>query len=248
MGAEVDAQFNGSSAFSIATIFRHRTLTEMLLGAGASIKSALRNLEPLDAKNPTLQMGRFLKQTALCHAAATGNEMMVRELLGIGVDVDGSSEPDLTPPLHLAAESGRINVVRLFLAANADPTKEDHLGRTVHYYAQRGGSRTIAEELKHEIERINKVMRLALYHTVGGGRTEVKWVEISRQTTDYILFSHILNEYKSTRRRRWWQYSLKGFQGVCFVEVRQNFLPAKLRKVISHIAFREQAHHWMVPQ
>lgn len=139
-----------------------------------------------------------MKQTALCHAAATANEMMVRELLDIGVDVDGSSEPDLTPPLHLAAESGQINVVKLLLAANADPTKEDHLGRTVHHYAQRAGSRIISEELTYGIERISKLMRLALYYTVGGGRTEVKWVEISRQTMDRIMFSNILDESKST--------------------------------------------------
>lgn len=45
-GAEVGAQFNGSSTFSIATVYRHETLMERLLAAGASIKSALRNLEP----------------------------------------------------------------------------------------------------------------------------------------------------------------------------------------------------------
>ena len=39
--------------------------------------------------------------------------------------------------LHVAAESGRLEIVRLLLAANADPTAKDSLGQTARERAAR---------------------------------------------------------------------------------------------------------------
>jgi len=161
---------------------------EVLFAAGASIEAALKTLEPLDAQNPNFEPGKFLRQTAICYAAATANETMVKELIDAGADVNWSSEPDLKTPLLFAAESGRNNVVRALLAANADPTKEDELGRTAYEYAEKAGSQSEVEEIKREIKLFNKEFRLALYYTIAGGRTEVKGVDITMRTMDHSLF------------------------------------------------------------
>jgi hypothetical protein len=160
------------------------------------------------------------------------NETMIKELIDAGADVNGSSEPDLKTPLHFAVESGRLNVVRALLAANADPTKEDELGRTASEYTEKAVSQLEAEEIKREIKLYNKEFRLFLYYTIARGKTKVKWVEITRRTMDYTLFSHILTSYKRSRRNGWWQYSLKGFRGLCFVEVSHCYPLPKLSKEV----------------
>jgi ankyrin repeat protein len=231
-GADVNAQSNNFTALSLATVNRNRFLMEILLAAGGSFHAALRIVEPLDAQSPDTGPGKFLKQTAICYAAGTANETMIKELIDAGADVNGSLEPDLKTPLHFAVESGRLNVVRALLAANADPTKEDELGRTASEYADKAVPQSEAEEIKREIKLYNKEFRLFLYYTIAGGKTEVKWVEITRRTMDHTLFSHILTSYKKARRNGWWQYSLKGFRGLRFVEVSHCYLLPKLSKEV----------------
>ncbi|RDW58305.1 hypothetical protein BP5796_12235 [Coleophoma crateriformis] len=110
----------------------NEVITELLLVAGASFKSALGTAGSAGAKD-------FLIQSALYYAAAAGDEEMAKVLVSAGANVNKVSRRDLKAPLHLAAESGQIGVVTVLLDENADPTMEDQLSRSPLYYASRAG-------------------------------------------------------------------------------------------------------------
>lgn len=228
-GADVNACFNKGSALSTATLHRDKSMMETLLAAGADIKAASKDLKSLDTKIPSLKPGNFLTQTAQCYAATTGNEAMVQELLKTGVDLNNSLELDSSPSLHLVAGSGRIEVVRTLLAAGANPAKKDHVGRTVHDYAEKARSQKV-KEVENEVARFSPVLRLHTYLTLVGGKTKRKHVEISRRTNDHVSFSDILEIYKSTQSGKMGEIFLERVSECYFCQGKSDFLTQSFDK------------------
>lgn len=206
-GADVNVMAGGNSALSLATKCRDSDLLELLLASGANVEIALQTLDSVDDQI-------YLKQHALDYAAAAGNQNMVKILISAGADVNYASKSDLRVPLHLAAESGQIDMVTTLLDANADPTKEDSLSRNVLYYASLGGSTSIAQTLESAIGHYNKGFNFGLCYRANTGGLLVHKVQMTKRMSDYILLSDILHAYKQRRCQGLRRYSLKGLQGV----------------------------------
>jgi ankyrin repeat protein len=212
-GADVNLTAGSVSALSLTTQCRNGDLLELLLASGANVEKALQTLDSIDDRF-------YLKQNALDYAAAAGNQDMVKILISAGADVNHASKSDLRVPLHMAAESGQIDVVTALLDANADPTKEDSLSRTVLYYASLAGSTSIAQILESAIGHYNKGFKLGLCYRANTGGLSVHKVQITKRISDYILLSDILHAYKQRRCQGLRRYSLKGLQGVKPVKVK----------------------------
>ncbi|KAJ6097022.1 ankyrin 2-3/unc44 [Penicillium sp. IBT 16267x] len=212
-GADVNLTAGSVSALSLTTQCRNGDLLELLLASGANVETALQTLDSIDDRV-------YLKQNALDYAAAAGNQNMVKILISAGADVNHASKSDLRVPLHLAAESGQIDVVTALLDANADPTKEDSLSRTVLYYASLAGSTSVAQILESAIGHYNKGFKLGLCYRANTGGLSVHNVQITKRISDYILLSDILHAYKQRRCQGLRRYSLKGLQGVKPVKVK----------------------------
>ncbi|KAI9862356.1 MAG: hypothetical protein M1813_004832 [Trichoglossum hirsutum] len=226
----VDVNAKGDQFFplSLAAINRNKTVMEVLLAAGASIQAALDTLGSLDAQ-------AFLKQTALCYAAAVGKETMVQELIAIGVDVNDSSKPDLKTPLHFASEYGHISVLTALLEANADPTKEDQLSRTPLHYAGKSGSQLVVQRLRRAIYLHDRVFELGICYRIHSGGNAVHLIHVTRKMKDYSLLSDILHAYELKRCRGWRKYSLKGLRRVDSVEYKRISLHPHHQSVMTKI-------------
>ncbi|KAJ5305108.1 uncharacterized protein N7443_004768, partial [Penicillium atrosanguineum] len=161
-GADANLTAGSVSALSLATQSRNGDLLELLLVSGANVETAL---QPLDSTDDQA----YLKQNALDYAAAAGNHNMVKILISAGADVNHASKSDLRVPLHLAAESGQIDVITALLDANADPTKEDSLSRNVLYYASLAGSTSVAQILESAIGHYNRGFKLGLCYRANTG-------------------------------------------------------------------------------
>ncbi|KAG9683641.1 hypothetical protein KCU95_g12997, partial [Aureobasidium melanogenum] len=87
----------------------------------------------IDAIDLLLQNGARLEHSgALAAAARLGNEPMTRRLLdrGARLENDGYSLGARTTPLHVAVESGRLEVVKILLQNGADSTAINASGAT----------------------------------------------------------------------------------------------------------------------
>lgn len=213
-GADINVTANGVCALSLSTQYRHEDIMQLLLGCGANVETALQALNLADDQ-------MYLKQSALDYAAAAGNHHMVKAMISAGAEVNHASKSDLKVPLHLAAESGQIDVVTTLLDANADPTKEDSLSRTVLYYAGLSGSTLIAQTLETALGPYIKGFELGLCYRANNGELSVHKVQITKRMSDYILLSDILHAYKQKRCQGLRRYSLKGLQAVKPIKVRQ---------------------------
>ncbi|KAJ5646950.1 hypothetical protein N7490_003322 [Penicillium lividum] len=212
-GADVNVTAGGVSPLSLATECRNDNILELLLTSGANVETALQTLDSVDDQI-------YLKQFALDYAAATGNQQMMKIMISAGADVNHASKSDLRVPLHLAAESGQIDVVTTLLDANADPTKEDSLSRTALYFAKIANSASIAQALESAIGHYNKGFKLGLCYRANTGGFLVHKVQITKRMSDYTLLSDILYAYKQRRCQGLRRYSLKGLQSVKPVKVK----------------------------
>ena len=87
-------------------------------------------------------------RTALHHAAATGDPLLVRSLIQRDADLDASA-PDMhdTTPLHVAVDCRWVDVVGVLLDNGADVDKPDAAGATPLHYAAQDGIEPIARLL-----------------------------------------------------------------------------------------------------
>ena len=80
-------------------------------------------------------------------AAAVGDAARVRALLDADVAALRGRSDDGWTALHLAAHFGHVEVVRLLLAAGADPETGNHEGQTPADVARQAGRAAIADAI-----------------------------------------------------------------------------------------------------
>lgn len=105
-GANVHATAGGESALSTAVQSGREELFDLLLSKGAPLTGALRA------------------------AALMGKRDVVARLLELGAEVDETAGQFAWTPLANAAEAGHAEIVRMLLAAGADPNHKDWMGKT----------------------------------------------------------------------------------------------------------------------
>jgi ankyrin repeat protein len=100
--------------------------------AWASRNDRLEALDALLARGARLEANVY-RGTALMWAAATGRVAAVQRLIELGADPNerstfgGPEHGEGTVPLHLAAQAGHLEVIRVLLEAGADRTVRDAL-------------------------------------------------------------------------------------------------------------------------
>lgn len=92
--------------------------------------------------------------TPLHYAAAGGHEAMVGLLIERHAYIDAES-PNRTTPLMLAARQKHEPVVRLLVAAGADPTVRNSAGLGAADYAQRSDNKALADWLRAKSVEFN---------------------------------------------------------------------------------------------
>jgi uncharacterized protein len=90
---------------------------------------------------------KFERRSALDHAVTLGYEDKVRVLLQKGADPNLPEEPDpadegrfITPLIEATRNDARLGIIKLLLAAGANPNQCDDLGMTPLMYAASSGA------------------------------------------------------------------------------------------------------------
>lgn len=115
---------SGMTAFSVAMEGGRKVVS--LLIAEACVLRGIYN-EDKDLILESIKRGAYVNiptpggWTALVYAATVGDYELASELLALGADVN-RAENDGWTPLHFAAHNNRIDLVDLFLKADANPT------------------------------------------------------------------------------------------------------------------------------
>ena len=86
--------------------------------------------------------------TALQQAAAHGQTAIANLLIQAAADVNLAEDIDHSTPLHLAAEFGHVEVLRLLLQAGAQPEELDTYGHSPAEKATEYGHAEVARMLK----------------------------------------------------------------------------------------------------
>jgi ankyrin repeat protein len=168
-GAGVQARDgHGWTALMAATHGNHPAAAALLIAAGADV-NARDNLKDtpylfagaegrLEILRLTLKAGADLKSTnrfggtALIPAAEKGHIENVRELLTTAIDVNHVNKLGWTALMEASMKKGRgpvhTEIVRLLLAAGADPNLPDHRGVTPLAHAEKAGNTEIAALLR----------------------------------------------------------------------------------------------------
>lgn len=118
------------TALHLAAEAGHKAMAELLLERGALI-------------NSTDKYGR----TALFLAVANGYQAVARSLISHGADVQLPNFQSAASPLHIAAQSDNLAMVRLLLESKADINSADSSGMTPLMSAVTGNRLEIAEFL-----------------------------------------------------------------------------------------------------
>jgi ankyrin repeat protein len=110
-----------------------RLLKASLGGDAASVASLLSRGASSDARSPGTRW------TPLMCACASVSVETARALLDNGARVDDVAA-DGRMALHVSAQAGDVELIRLLLSRGADPARRDHYGETPRACAERGGA------------------------------------------------------------------------------------------------------------
>ena len=94
--------------------------------------------------NPTLKNNNG--DTLLHYAARGGNDVIIQNLLSLGLDIDSRGINGITP-LMIAACEGRLDAFSVLIERKSNPTLKDNNGQTLLHYAARGGNNVIIQKL-----------------------------------------------------------------------------------------------------
>jgi ankyrin repeat protein len=131
-GADVNWKLNGGPPLDQAAMNAQKTMVELLLSRGADVNALTRS-----------------GGTALLTATRGGFQAVVEVLLAHKADVNAhfTTINQTLTPLHLAAEKGYANLIKLLLAAGANPNVENSEGQTPLSYAAENGYLEIVKML-----------------------------------------------------------------------------------------------------
>jgi ankyrin repeat protein len=130
LGADVDAEREGSTALTFAARTGKPVIARLLLANGAAV-------DPRDADG----------KTPLLWAVERAAAEVVEALLANGADIGIVDEQTGRSLLHLAAFSGSVDVVSVLLSHGLAVDATDGNGKTPLYYAARYGHQSVANQL-----------------------------------------------------------------------------------------------------
>ena len=128
-GAKVNEFSNGWSALIEAADEGAIKSMKLLLDAGADVNYYRSPMSP----------------TAASMAASEGHIECLKTLDQYGADLNGNGSS--APPLHMAAEEGKLYIVKYLLGKKVDVNKKNALGQTALMYAASEGKLEVAEVL-----------------------------------------------------------------------------------------------------
>jgi len=150
----------GASALLHAAVFGMTDVLDLLVAAGARIRSPTEAAAAGDMRNwPIAQVDDHERVLALIMASDHQRLRVIDELLAAGTPIDAVDPQWKRHPLRLAAEHGRPASARLLLERGADPTLRDEKGRTAldlcqgeHRYLPGPGHDAVAALLRAAID------------------------------------------------------------------------------------------------
>lgn len=124
------ADMHGSTALLEAVKNGHENTASLLLQHGAQ-----------------LCMKETLAASNLCQAVFDGDILLLKRLLGAGIQVN-AADYDKRTAAHIAAAEGNVAAIRVLAENGADLTLQDRWNNTVQHEAQRSNARQLLEYLK----------------------------------------------------------------------------------------------------
>jgi ankyrin repeat protein len=154
-GADVEAAANnGGTPLHLASFGGHEELAKLLVEKGADTKAVDKNgWTPLHSASfggheelakLLVEKGADAKAvdkngwTPLHSASSRGHEELSKLLIEKGADVEAAANDGGTP-LHTSLLYGHVHVIRLLLDKDGETCRHDNLGRSLFFYAVRGG-------------------------------------------------------------------------------------------------------------
>ncbi|KAH0536550.1 hypothetical protein FGG08_006580 [Glutinoglossum americanum] len=141
-GVDVNSEFFGRPCLSWALTHGDESMVQLLLSLGAnadhqSMSSGDRSR--IAAMNVTSESPASVKRDALILSVKGGNEVEVKRLLNMGVDIEMKDDGEGRTALQWAAWGGKSEVTRLLLEKGAKVDAKDDNGRAALFLAAEGG-------------------------------------------------------------------------------------------------------------